>query len=150
LKDFIYLLNISNNSYYNSTREELSFSFNDLFPNIIIKHLNRFINDIKYKELFVIIPALINTNYVDNKNLHVLSTIYLKYVEKSKFKELIELNYLFAICNLESEIYWKKILDCLNLDLVCIKNYLEGNDNLENLIGFYDKKELTLLEKTVK
>lgn len=89
---------------------------------------------------------MINCGYNDKKFLHLLSTVYLKYTEKEDLRNLNYMMYYFALLDLENPTFMKKSLEVLGLDLLCLKNYLEGNEDLSNLIGIHTKEFVTKLE----
>lgn len=139
----IFLLDTSFPKYYN--RPELSIKFTDLFMNIF-SYLNSEINSLKARDINYIIKGMINTGYNDKKFLHLLSTVYLKFSEKEEFSKFINIIYYFAVCDLENVIFGKKILDVLNLNLICLESYIDGNEELENLVGLYDRNFVKTLE----
>jgi hypothetical protein len=136
------LLEVSNPKYFN--RPELSIKFMDIFLNIF-SYVSPLINQLRPRDISIILRAILGTGYNDKKFLHLLSTVYLKYTEKEDFQKLIYMMYYFAVCDLENSIFAKKALENLNLNLICIQNYLDGHESLENLVGLYDKQFIKIM-----
>lgn len=116
----------------------------DIFLNIFT-YVSPLINQLRPRDISIIIRAILGTGYNDKKFLHLLSTVYLKYTEKEEFQKLVSMIYYFAVCDLENSIFAKKALENLNLNLICIQNYLDGHENLENLIGLYDRHFIKIM-----
>lgn len=92
---------------------------------------------------------MINIGNADKKNFQILSTVFLRFCEKLKFEELIKLSFFFTLVDYENETLFKKILDIIKLNIMCLKNFLDGNENMKNLIGLYDTKLVDKLENEV-
>lgn len=107
------------------------------------------INEIKRKHLFSIVPGLLNIGSVDKKNFQILSTIFLRYSEKIKFEDLVKFGYFFSYADYDNIILYKKIIEILNNQMICIKNLLDGNEDMKNLIGLLDTNLVDKLEKDV-
>ena len=67
-----------------------------------------------------------------------------------KFEELIKLSFFFTLVDYENETLYKKIIDELKLQMMCIKNFLDGNENMKNMLGLIDTKLLDKLDNDVK
>lgn len=107
------------------------------------------VNEIQKVHLFSILPGLINLGNADRKNFQLLSTVFLRICEKMKFEELIKLSFFFTLVDYENETLYKKIIDVLKLQIMCIKNFLDGNENMKNLLGIIDTKLLDKLDNEV-
>lgn len=142
-KHLISLLEVSAKKYYN--REELDLKFSELFLNVF-NLLTPAINILKPIDINIIIKGMINSSYNDKKFLHLLSTVYLKYAEREEFKNLTYMMYYFALCDLENVIFYKKTLEVLSLNFICLQNYLTGNEDVYSFEGIYDKPTLKKLE----
>jgi hypothetical protein len=142
------LFHLSHNKYFNV--DHLNCKFTDFFnKNNLINETFAKINDIKIKHLYVILPGLINIGSVDKKEIQILSTIFLRYTEKLNFEDLIKMGYFFSIADYENILLYKKLLDVINTQMLCIKNLLDGNDDMRNLIGILDTNYVDNLEKNV-
>ncbi len=142
------MFHLSHNKYFNV--DHLNCKFTDFFnKNNLINETFAKINDIKIKHLYVILPGLINIGSVDKKEIQILSTIFLRYTEKLNFEDLIKMGYFFSIADYENILLYKKLLDVINTQMLCIKNLLDGNDDMRNLIGILDTNYVDNLEKNV-
>jgi len=130
--------------------EHLTCKFSDFFnkSNLVNETFSK-INEIKKKHLFSIIPGLLNIGFVDKKEIQILSTIFLRYSEKLNFEDVIKMGYFFSYSDYENITLYKKILDVMNTQMICIKNLLDGNEDMGNLIGILDTKLVDKLEKDV-
>jgi hypothetical protein len=148
LKELIMLLDISAPVYFN--RPELSVSFTDIFPIYsAFQFLSSFANELKPRDIQITLKSFIYTGYVDKKLLNLISTTYLKFSEKEKFQHFIRTAFNFAVCDLESEMFWRKFVDVLKLNNLCLKNMLLGYEDMNHLAGLYDKNLVTMLNRTV-
>jgi hypothetical protein len=86
----------------------------------------------------------------DRKNYQVLSTVFLRMCEKVKFEYLITMTFFFTLVDYENETFYKKIIDEIKLQMMCIKNFMDGNENMKNLIGLIDTKLVDKLDNEVK
>jgi len=141
-KDLVYILDTSQKRYYN--REELSFNFFELFKNIF-QYLPPKLNEFKSYDIQAILKAMLNISYNDKKFLNLLSTVYLKFSEKEEFRNFVNIVYYFSVCDLENDVFYAKTLETFKFNLLCLKNYILGNDSMDNLIGIYDKNLINLL-----
>ncbi len=107
------------------------------------------VNELQKIHLFSILPGMINIGNSSKHNYQILSTVFLRYCEKMKFQELTKLSFIFTLANYENEILFKKIIDVFKLQIMCIKNFLEGNENMKNLIGLIDIKLVDKIDNEV-
>jgi hypothetical protein len=92
----------------------------------------------------------INSIYsYDKKFIHLISTVYLKYSDTSDIKLLVANLYQFGLIDLEVEIFWSKVMDVLRVNIFCLKNYLQGYDNMDNMLGIFEKNYIDKLNKIV-
>ncbi len=63
---------------------------------------------------------------------------------------LSSFRFFFSLVDYENETLYKKIIDTLKLQMMCIKNYLDGNENMKNLLGIIDTKLLDKLDNEVR
>lgn len=145
-KDLVFLLDCSHKKYFN--REELNFEFLELFRNIF-EFITPKINELKPNDIQIIIKAMLNISYNDKKLVHLLSTVYLKFSDKEDYKHFINMIYYFSVCDLENDTFYAKSLESMKFNLVCLKNYILGNESMDNLIGFYDKNLINILNTKV-
>jgi hypothetical protein len=141
-KDLVYILDTSHKRYYN--REEISFNFLELFKNIFDFLLPK-LNEFKSYDIQAILIAMLNISYNDKKFLNLLSTVYLKFSEKEEFRNFVNIVYYFTVCDLENDVFYAKTLETFKFNLLCLKNYILGNDSMDNLIGLYDKNLINIL-----
>ena len=67
-----------------------------------------------------------------------------------KFEELINIAFFFSLADYENETLFKKILDVIKLQIMCIKNFSDGSNSMKNLLGIIDTKLVDKLENEVK
>lgn len=142
-------MHISNNKYYNF--EGMTCKFSDFFPKKVMKdYILKHINDIEKIHLFSIISGMINMGIVDKSVFQYLSTVFLRHIENLQFEDLIKLGFFFTLADFDNETLYKKILDETKQYLICIKNFLDGNENMKNIIGIMDSKQINKLDLQVK
>ena len=64
--------------------------------------------------------------------------------EASPFPDVLRL--FFSLADYENEILYKKIIDVIKMQILCIKNSLDGFVNMKNLMGILYTKLLDKLE----
>lgn len=142
-QDLIHICLLSGPKFFH--REELSLNFIDLFPQLYyFISKSEIINSLKEKEIYIILHSIANVKYPDKKLIHLMSTIYLKYAEKTDLKFFVRTLYLFALLDLDNEIFWQKSIDVLRLDVMCLKNFIFQINNLE---GLYEKSFIDKLNR---
>lgn len=142
-------MNVSHSKYFK--RDDLTCKFEDFFPHkLLVDKIIGSVNEIQKIHFFSIIPGLINLGNADRKIFQVLSTILLRISDKMKFEELIILTFFFTLVDYENATFYTKIIDVIKLHMMCIKNFLDGNENMKNLIGLIDTKLVDKLDNEVK
>lgn len=144
----VILLTVSHSKYYNL--EHLTCNFSDFFPkNIIIENIFKNLNEIQKWQLFSILSGVVNIGNPSKKNMQILSTIFLRHCERMSFEEILKSAFFFSLADYENEILYKKIIDVIKMQILCIKNSLDGFVNMKNLMGILDTKLLDKLENEV-
>jgi hypothetical protein len=142
--DLNVLLELSEPRFFN--RPELSIYYSDFF-NEIIGYIMMNINELKFKNYQNLLNGMINLGISNKKFNQIICTNFLRHHEGIGFSEYIKYLNLFSRIDTDSEVFWKKCLETLNWNMLCLHNYLMGNDNMDNFIGIYDKQMITELNK---
>jgi hypothetical protein len=141
-----YLIKLSNPKFYN--RSELTIKYTDFFSNIFV-YILADINNIPFRDYYFILECMVNLGNIDKKFIQILSTSFIKFESRVDMKSLINCLFLFAKIDLDSEIFWKKAVETIYLNTLCLNNYINGNENMDNLLGIYDRKFVNELNKIV-
>jgi hypothetical protein len=142
--DFNILLELSHPRYFN--RPELSIIYSDFFKDVI-GYIMGNINDFKFKNYFNLLNGMINVGISNKKYNQLASTGFLRYHELIKFKEYVEYLNLFTKLDIDSDVFWKKCLETLHWNTLCLHNYHNGYNTMDNYIGLFDKKLVSELNK---
>ena len=107
------------------------------------------INELRPKEIQIILKAILASGVYDKKFIHLLSTVYLKFADREKSKHVLRTAFNFALCDMDNEVFWRKFFDTIKLNLLCLRTYMDGADDMDSLLGLYDQKTISILNTKV-